>query len=101
MARPSLARRDRGYFRIARLEALEPRRLLAGDPIINEFLASNRDVLDDGNGNSSDWIEILNAGDAPIDLRGWHLTDDPRRLTKWQFPDQPHAELGRSRVRAP
>ena len=84
---------QRRHRPLARFEPLESRRLLAGDPIINEFLASNRDVLDDGNGNSSDWIEIRNAGDAPVDLQGWYLTDDPDRLTRWQFPDQPTSEL--------
>lgn len=45
-------------------------------PVINEFLAVNAGGLFDLNGNTSDWIEIYNAGDQSIDLDGWHLTDE-------------------------
>lgn len=95
MARRSLSRRrrERGHRRVARLESLESRCLLAADPMISEFLASNRNILEDGNGESSDWIEIGNAGDTSIDLHQWYLTDDPERLTKWRFPDQPQSLL--------
>ncbi|MBI1839549.1 MAG: lamin tail domain-containing protein [Verrucomicrobia bacterium] len=56
--------------------------------ILSEFLASNSSSLLDGNGNASDWIEIYNAGDAPGDLGGWHLTDDPLDPGKWTFPQR-------------
>ena len=68
------------------VEQLEPRRLLAADPVITEFMAGNRDTLADEDGQSSDWIEIFNAGDEPIDLAGWHLTDSAGNSTKWTFP---------------
>ncbi|XAL99630.1 lamin tail domain-containing protein [Phycisphaeraceae bacterium D3-23] len=68
------------------LESLEPRLLFTAVPIITEFLASNDTVLDDEDGNSSDWIEIYNAGDTALDLDGWHLTDDADELTHWTFP---------------
>lgn len=67
-------------------ERLEARRLLAGAPIISEFMASNDGLLLDEDGDSSDWVEILNAGDAPVDLSGWYLTDSADRLDKWRFP---------------
>ncbi|XAL98704.1 lamin tail domain-containing protein [Phycisphaeraceae bacterium D3-23] len=69
------------------LEALEPRLLFTAVPLITEFLASNDTVLDDEDGDSSDWIEIYNAGDTALDLDGWHLTDDADDLTQWTFPD--------------
>lgn len=69
-------------------EFLEPRQLLAADPIITEFVASNQNTLLDGNGASSDWIEIFNNGDQSIDLAGHALTDDPNDLDKWVFPSQ-------------
>lgn len=53
---------------------------------INEFMASNGDTLDDGNGESSDWIELYNAGPGPVDLSGWSLTDSAGNLNKWEFP---------------
>ena len=54
--------------------------------IISEFMASNDTTLNDGDGNSSDWIEIHNFGAAPVNLGGWHLTDRADNLDKWQFP---------------
>jgi len=53
---------------------------------INEFMASNGLALDDGDGNSSDWIELYNAGPGVADLTGWHLTDEGDNLEKWRFP---------------
>ena len=55
-------------------------------PLINEFSASNSSIIDDDNGNSSDWIEIYNAGEEPIDLEGYSLTDDATNATKYVFP---------------
>ena len=58
------------------------------DLVISEFMASsssNSDFLDE-DGNSSDWIEIHNNGDAPVDLDGYYLTDDPSDLEMWRFP---------------
>ncbi|HUT13829.1 MAG TPA: lamin tail domain-containing protein, partial [Thermoguttaceae bacterium] len=67
-------------------EPLEPRIVLDGWPIINEFMADNETVLEDENGDFPDWIEIYNPTEAAIDLGGWYLTDDPDDLTKWEFP---------------
>lgn len=60
--------------------------MLTTGPLITEFLASNSSTLDDGDGNSSDWIEIYNPTAATIDLSGWHLTDNDGNLDKWTFP---------------
>ncbi|MCA9265972.1 MAG: hypothetical protein KDA60_19055, partial [Planctomycetales bacterium] len=49
------------------IESLECRCLLAADPIISEFMASNAGTLTDGDGASSDWIELFNRGDESID----------------------------------
>jgi len=54
--------------------------------IINEFMASNDFTLNDEDGDSSDWIEIYNAGDEAVDLDGWAITDDPDNPEKWLFP---------------
>ncbi len=53
---------------------------------ITEFLADNKSGLLDEDGEPSDWIEIFNSGAGPVDLGGWHLTDDPMDLAKWTFP---------------
>ena len=55
-------------------------------PRITEFMANNATTLTDGDGDSSDWIEIHNPTDHVIDLHGYHLTDDLDRLTRWAFP---------------
>ena len=49
---------------------------IMGNPIISEFMASNSTVLPDEDGDFSDWIEISNPTKNPIDLGGYHLTDD-------------------------
>lgn len=58
----------------------------ASTVVINEFVASNRRSLDDGDANSSDWIELYNSGAAPVSLNGWSLTDKQDNLQKWFFP---------------
>ena len=78
--------RKRGKKKGANYQVLEPRQLLAAAPIITEFLASNDDGLVNDNGDSSDWIEIYNAGDMAVNLAGYTLTDDPTEEDKWAFP---------------
>jgi hypothetical protein len=80
--------RERPRWRRLTLDVLEERQMLAAAPIISEFLADNNDGLTDAADRSSDWIEIYNAGDAALDLLGWHLTDDADDLAKWTFPSQ-------------
>lgn len=62
--------------------------MLSADPIITEFVASNDSSLLDGNGSSSDWIEIFNAGDESVDLDDYTLTDRASNPTKWEFPSR-------------
>ncbi|MCP4515684.1 MAG: lamin tail domain-containing protein, partial [Delftia sp.] len=54
---------------------------------INEFLADNEAVNQDEQGEYEDWIEIYNAGDAPLDVGGMYLTDDLSQPTQWRIPD--------------
>ena len=54
-------------------------------PVITEFLASNANSIDDDNGNSTDFIEIFNAGDTAVNLAGYSLTDDPDEPQKFVF----------------
>lgn len=53
---------------------------------ISEFMADNKDTLNDEDGDASDWIEIENASEQVVDLAGWGLTDNPSNLRKWRFP---------------
>ena len=54
---------------------------------ISEFMATNRNTLQDEDGESSPWIELFNPTAASINLLGWSLTDDTNNLAKWPFPN--------------
>ena len=84
--RDKLKRSTRKVDRKLMIESLESRLAMAAQPVINEILASNDGVIQDVDGDYSDFIELYNQGDASINLAGWHLTDDSSDLTKWQFP---------------
>lgn len=73
--------------------------------VINEFMASNDGGLTNNSNNwypianqvagtTNDWIEILNNGSSPLDLGGWHLTDDPSAPEKWTFPASTNIPAG-------
>jgi hypothetical protein len=67
-------------------ETLETRAFLAGDLAITEFMADNQSTIRDEDGAASDWIELQNVGDAPINTFGWHLTNEASNPTKWTLP---------------
>ena len=78
------------------VETLEQRRLLAGVPMITEFMAQNNGFHEDGDCGAPDWIEIKNVGDEAIDLKGYRLTDQPSNPARWVFPSvtvEPSAHL--------
>ena len=78
------------------VESLEPRVVLAVDPVLSEFQAV-ASTLADEDGNFEDWIEIRNPGTEVITLDGWRLTDDKEDLDQWTFPDltpDPDVTLG-------
>ena len=54
--------------------------------VINEFLASNVEGLEDEDGDTSDWIELYNAGASAANLAGWSLCDDLSAPDQWIFP---------------
>jgi hypothetical protein len=53
---------------------------------LNEVLPNNTTGLADSKGEREPWIEVFNAGTAPLDLSGWGLTDSYGTLNKWLFP---------------
>ncbi|MGC6426201.1 MAG: CotH kinase family protein [Akkermansiaceae bacterium] len=59
---------------------------VGADVIISEFLASNVSGITDEDGDDSDWIELSNISESPVDLAGWHLTDRSDELDQWTFP---------------
>lgn len=54
--------------------------------VISEFQAVNDAIIEDEDGDRSDWIELNNAGTSSVDLGGWALSDDPQLLARWEFP---------------
>ena len=53
---------------------------------ISEFVAVNDAGLRDEDGDSSDWLELLNYGDQAVDLSALFLTDKRSQRDRWQFP---------------
>lgn len=54
---------------------------------INELMSSNTTVLYDEDGDTPDWIEIINTGSADVNLSDYYLSDNSGELLKWQMPD--------------
>ena len=71
----------------ALLAALALAAAIRAEPVISEFLASNRTGILDEDGEHSDWIELHNPDPATASLKGWYLTDSATNKIKWQFPD--------------
>ncbi len=83
-SKPGLSSRCRMRRRAPlRYSALEPQSMLA--VVISEFVASNVSSFEDGYGSTPDWIELYNNGDTPVDLNGYHLSDDPTNPFSWRF----------------
>src|SRR6185503_7157109 len=59
--------------------------------VINEIMTSNTRTVLDENGDTSDWIELYNAGAAPVSLAGYGLSDDADLPFKCTFRN---AEIG-------
>lgn len=56
--------------------------------VINEFCPAPRSGLRDEDDDLSDWIELKNNSDTPIDLGGvFALSDNEQRPAKWVFPE--------------
>jgi hypothetical protein len=56
------------------------------EPMISEFMAANTNVHADEDGAQSDWIELHNPDEMPVNLDGWYLTDSASNKTKWRLP---------------
>ena len=47
----------------------------------------NSSTIPDDSGVFHDWIELYNAGESPVRLEGYGLSDDESEPLKWRFPD--------------
>jgi len=59
-----------------------------GKVVISELMSSNKTAWPGEPGLYSDWVELHNAGDRPVDITGWTLTDNPDSRIKFAFPKQ-------------
>ncbi|MBT3250469.1 MAG: hypothetical protein HN729_05755 [Candidatus Marinimicrobia bacterium] len=55
--------------------------------IINEVMSANSTIISDEDGDYSDWIELYNYGESPVNLGGFALSDDVDEPDKWILPD--------------
>ena len=55
--------------------------------VINEFMASNSNCIQDPQGQYDDWVELYNYGTDAIDVGGIYLTDNLSVPSKWRIPD--------------
>ncbi len=53
---------------------------------INEWMASNDNVIADNYGEYDDWIEIYNASTSDLNLASYYMSDDAGMPTLWQIP---------------
>ena len=55
--------------------------------IINEVSASNSSTIYDEDGDTPDWIELLNTSDNPILLSDYYLSDKKGDLLLYRLPE--------------
>ena len=54
---------------------------------INEVLSDNKYGIVDSFGDRSDWAELLNPTDGPVNLSDYYLSDNPAEPLKYRLPD--------------
>lgn len=59
----------------------------SGNLRISELMPSNSDFIYDEDGDSSDWLELVNTGVDPVSLNGCSLSIHNRNQDPWHFPD--------------
>jgi hypothetical protein len=55
--------------------------------IISEVMTENDTVLPQSYGQYFDWVEIRNAGEVPVRLSDYYLSDDCNNQGMWRMPD--------------
>jgi hypothetical protein len=54
--------------------------------VINEICSHNGSVIEDEDGDTPDWFELLNTSASPVSLSGYSIVDITRQ--EWFFPDK-------------
>jgi len=82
MYTPSLPNTEESY------SAIMAYRPMPEDVIkISEVMIKNRTYAPDEDGEASDYVELHNTSDRPVNLQGYALSDTDAQLTKWVLPD--------------
>ena len=55
--------------------------------ILNEYIIKNESSIIDSFGERHPWVEIKNISSKDMDISGYGLTDNGKKLGKWRFPD--------------
>ena len=55
--------------------------------VINEISSSNKNIIEDNNGEYSDWIELYNESTDTVNLKGYTISDNSEELDKYILPD--------------
>jgi len=58
-----------------------------GKLLINEVMPKNTSFLTDASGDTPDWVELYNAGETDVSLKGWFLSDDELNPDRYALPD--------------
>lgn len=66
--------------------------------LLNEVQTANANTLADEDGDYGDWMEIYNAGSAPISLAGFAISDNESEPQKWPLPNVSIAGGGRKLI---
>jgi hypothetical protein len=59
---------------------------ITANVLINEIGALNTSSFNSDYSSTPDWVELYNSSDSPMDISGYHLSDDSTRLDKFTFP---------------
>ena len=54
---------------------------------INEIMSSNTYVVYDEDGDTPDWLELVNFGNTSVNLSDYYLSEGTKNLFKWMLPD--------------
>lgn len=60
---------------------------VAGQVVINEFMAVNAETEPNEYGVYGDWIELFNTTSSPLSLAGLHLSDKASNPVKFEIPE--------------
>ncbi len=59
---------------------------LPAQVVVNEYSCANWRQFLDFYQSTEDWIELYNPSPSPVDLSGYHLSDNVKKPAKWTFP---------------